>query len=228
MPPVSALFARRVHLALAGLLAAMGVVLMWTWARQFGGGNLPVAGDAFYTFAAARSLAWDGDIDLTNQLMVLGDRWGLGQAPAADGVRLPVRELGPALLMVPGLGVHALLHASPAAAPQYVAKDDVPDDAIEREKKVQIARVMEEGKPEHIAEKIVTGRMGKYYEDVCLLEQKYVIDDSVTVGEMLTQQVATIGENIKVRRFVRFVLGEGLEKKVDDFAAEVAAQAGLN
>ena len=115
-----------------------------------------------------------------------------------------------------------------AAAPQYVAKDDVPDDAIEREKKVQIARVMEEGKPEHIAEKIVTGRMGKYYEDVCLLEQKYVIDDSVTVGEMLTQQVATIGENIKVRRFVRFVLGEGLEKKVDDFAAEVAAQAGLN
>ena len=115
-----------------------------------------------------------------------------------------------------------------AAAPQYVAKDDVPDDAIEREKKVQIARVMEEGKPEHIAEKIVTGRMGKYYEDVCLLEQKYVIDDSVTVGQMLTQQVATIGENIKVRRFVRFVLGEGLEKKVDDFAAEVAAQAGLN
>jgi len=115
-----------------------------------------------------------------------------------------------------------------AAAPQYVAKDDVPADAIEREKKVQIARVMEEGKPEHIAEKIVSGRMGKYYEDVCLLEQKYVIDDSVTVAEMLAQQVATIGENIKVRRFVRFVLGEGLEKKVDDFAAEVAAQAGLN
>lgn len=115
-----------------------------------------------------------------------------------------------------------------AAAPQYVAKDDVPPDAIEREKKVQIARVMEEGKPEHIAEKIVSGRMGKYYEDVCLLEQKYVIDDSVTVAEMLAHQVATIGENIKVRRFVRFVLGEGLEKKVDDFAAEVAAQAGLN
>ena len=115
-----------------------------------------------------------------------------------------------------------------AAAPEYVTVDEVPADVIEREKKVQIARVMEEGKPEHIAEKIVTGRMGKYYEDVCLLEQKYVIDDSVTVGEMLTQQVATIGENIKVRRFVRFVLGEGLEKKVDDFAAEVAAQAGLN
>ena len=114
-----------------------------------------------------------------------------------------------------------------AAAPEYVAKDDVPDDAIEREKKVQIARVMDEGKPEHIAEKIVVGRMGKYYEDVCLLEQKYVIDDSMTIGQLLTSSVATIGENIKIRRFSRFVLGEGLEKKVDDFAAEVAAQAGL-
>jgi elongation factor Ts len=69
--------------------------------------------------------------------------------------------------------------------------------------------------------------MGKYYEDVCLLEQKYVIDDSMTVAQLLTSSVATIGENIKIRRFSRFVLGEGLEKKVDDFAAEVAAQAGL-
>lgn len=121
MAAVSAHFARRVHLVVAGLLAATSLALVWTWARQLGGGNLPVAGDAFYTFAAARSLAWDGDIDLTNQLMVLGDRWGLGQAPANDGVRLPVRELGPALLMVPGLVVHALLHASPATAPQYAA-----------------------------------------------------------------------------------------------------------
>ncbi len=114
-----------------------------------------------------------------------------------------------------------------AAAPQYVAKDDVPSDALDREKKVQIARVMEEGKPEHIAERIVSGRMGKFYEEVCLLEQKFVIDDSMTVGELLTKSVATIGENIQIRRFSRYVLGEGLEKKQDDFAAEVAAQAGL-
>jgi len=114
-----------------------------------------------------------------------------------------------------------------AAAPQYVAKADVPDDALEREKKVQIARVMEEGKPEHIAERIVAGRMGKFYEEVCLLEQKFVIDDTMTVGELLTKSVATIGENIQIRRFARYVLGEGMQKKQEDFAAEVAAQAGL-
>ncbi|MFT6231274.1 MAG: elongation factor Ts [Myxococcota bacterium] len=76
-----------------------------------------------------------------------------------------------------------------------------------------------------MADKIVDGRMGKYFEDVVLLEQKFVKDDSVTIHDLLTNTVATIGENIKVRRFARFVLGEGLEKKVEDFAAEVAAVA---
>lgn len=114
-----------------------------------------------------------------------------------------------------------------AAAPEYVTKEEVPADAIAREEKIQLARIIEEGKPAHIAEKIVAGRMGKFYEERVLLEQKFVKDDSKTVAEMLGEQIATIGENIKIRRFSRFVLGEGLEKKVDDFAAEVAAQAGL-
>jgi len=114
-----------------------------------------------------------------------------------------------------------------ASAPEYVAKEDVPADAIEREKKIQIARVIEEGKPEHIAEKIVSGRMGKYYEQVCLLEQPFVKSDDKTVGEVITDAVARIGENIRVRRFTRIVLGEGLEKRKDDFAAEVAGQAGI-
>jgi len=114
-----------------------------------------------------------------------------------------------------------------AAAPEYVTKDEVPEDAIERERKIQLARIIEEGKPAHIAEKIVAGRMGKFFEERVLLEQKFVKDDSKTVEAMLNEQVAVIGENIKIRRFSRFVLGEGLEKKVDDFAAEVAAQAGL-
>ncbi|TNE84377.1 MAG: translation elongation factor Ts [Deltaproteobacteria bacterium] len=113
-----------------------------------------------------------------------------------------------------------------AAAPEYVSRDEVPEDAVAKEKEVQIARVMEEGKPAHIAEKIVEGRIGKFYEDICLLEQKFVKDDSKTVEQMLTDAVARIGENLKVRRFARFVLGEGLEKKQDDFAAEVAAAAG--
>ena len=114
-----------------------------------------------------------------------------------------------------------------AAAPEYVSKDEVPEDVIEREKAVQLARIVEEGKPAHIAEKIVTGRMSKFYQDICLLEQPYVKDDKLTVDAYVKQTVATIGENIQIRRFSRFVLGEGLEKKVDDFAAEVAAQAGL-
>lgn len=114
-----------------------------------------------------------------------------------------------------------------AAAPEYVSKDQVPAEAIEKEKAVQLARILEEGKPAHIAERIVAGRMGKFYEDICLMEQKFVKDDKKTVSEYVTETVATIGENIQVRRFSRFVLGEGLEKKQDDFAAEVAAAAGL-
>lgn len=109
-----------------------------------------------------------------------------------------------------------------AAAPEYLSKEEVPASAIEKEKAVQIQRVIEEGKPEHIAERIVSGRMGKFYEEHCLLEQKFVKDDSKTVQGLLESAVATIGENIKIRRFARFVLGEGLEKKQDDLAAEVA------
>jgi len=87
---------------------------------------------------------------------------------------------------------------------------------------------MEEGKPEHIAEKIVEGRMGKFYEEICLLEQPYIKEDGKTVGQVLTDAVATIGENIRVRRFSRFVMGEGLEKKSEDFADEVAAITGMD
>ena len=113
-----------------------------------------------------------------------------------------------------------------AAAPEYVSKDDVPADVIAREREIQKQRVIEEGKPAAVADRIVEGRLGKFYEDNCLLEQKFVKDDSKTVREVLTDAVARIGENIKVRRFARFVLGEGLEKKTSDFAAEVAAQIG--
>jgi elongation factor Ts len=113
-----------------------------------------------------------------------------------------------------------------ASAPEYVSREDVPADVIAREKDVQKARVMEEGKPAQVAERIVEGRIGKFYETICLLDQKFIKDDSKTVQEMIQASVAKIGENIKVRRFSRYVLGEGLEKKTSDFAAEVAAQAG--
>ncbi|MEL6346768.1 MAG: translation elongation factor Ts [Myxococcota bacterium] len=109
-----------------------------------------------------------------------------------------------------------------AAAPEYVSIDDIPAEDIAKEREVQKARVMEEGKPEHIADKIVTGRLNKWYKDVVLMEQQFVKDDSKTIREVLQDAVSTIGENIQFRRFTRFVLGEGLEKKEDDFAAEVA------
>tara|TARA_B100000530_G_C15889189_1_gene460701 strand:+ start:530 stop:1177 length:648 start_codon:yes stop_codon:yes gene_type:complete len=114
-----------------------------------------------------------------------------------------------------------------AAAPEYVSRDEVPEDVVSKERAVQMARTMEEGKPEAIAAKIVDGRMNKWFQDICLLEQKYVKADDKTVEDVVKDSVATIGENIKIRRFSRFVLGEGLEKRSDDFAAEVAAQVGL-
>ena len=113
-----------------------------------------------------------------------------------------------------------------AAAPQWVRREEVPEEALAHEREVQKARAIEEGKPAAMAEKIVEGRMSKFYSDVCLLEQTFVKDDKKTVQEILADAVATIGENIQVRRFARFELGEGLEKKSGDFAAEVAAMAG--
>jgi len=114
-----------------------------------------------------------------------------------------------------------------AAQPEYVRRDEVPADAFEREKQVQVEKTMAEGKPQAIAEKIVVGRMSKWYEEVCLLDQKWFKDDSKTVDQVVKEATATIGENLQVRRFSRFVMGEGLQKRSDDFAAEVAKQAGI-
>jgi elongation factor Ts len=110
-----------------------------------------------------------------------------------------------------------------AAAPDYVSRDEVPADVIAKEREIQLARTLEEGKPAQIAEKIVEGRMNKWFQDICLLEQKYVKADDKTVERVIQDATATIGEKINIRRFARFVLGEGLEKRSDDFAAEVAA-----
>ncbi len=107
--------------------------------------------------------------------------------------------------------------------PIFLTKDEVSPAAFEAERAVQIERSMNEGKPQAIAEKMVEGRMRKWYEEVCLLEQKFVKDDSKTVGELIAAAVSRIGENIQIRRFARFEVGEGLQKKSDDFAAEVAA-----
>ena len=113
-----------------------------------------------------------------------------------------------------------------AAAPQYVRREEVPADVVEREKDIYRAKARETGKPENIIEKIIEGQVNKFFADICLMEQAYVKDPDKTIQTYLNETIATIGENISVRRFARFVLGEGLAKKESDFAAEVAAAAG--
>jgi elongation factor Ts len=109
-----------------------------------------------------------------------------------------------------------------AAAPQYVRREEVPADVLEKEKDIERTKLREQKKPEAMIEKILTGKMEKYFELACLLDQPWVKEDKKKVHQLITEAVAKIGENISVRRFARFVVGEGLEKKKEDLAAEVA------
>jgi elongation factor Ts len=92
--------------------------------------------------------------------------------------------------------------------PQYIRREDVPEAVIEAERQLQRRRVIEEGKPEAVADKVVEGRMAKFYEEIVLFEQPFIKDDSVTIGQMITGAIAELGENITLRRFCRFALGE--------------------
>ena len=111
-----------------------------------------------------------------------------------------------------------------ATKPEYVRREDVPAEVIEKEKEIIKAQAINEGKPEAVAEKIVAGRIDKFYEEVCLLEQDFIKDPDKKVQEVLTEKISSIGENITIRRFVRFERGEGIQKKEENFAEEVAAQ----
>jgi elongation factor Ts len=119
--------------------------------------------------------------------------------------------------------------AGASPAPMYVSDAEVDPAAVEKEREILKAKALEQGKKPEMIEKITDGQINKWKKDVCLLDQVWVRaeDGKKTVGMLLTELVAKLGENIKVRRFVRWELGEGLEKKKDDFAAEVAKQAGL-
>ena len=97
-----------------------------------------------------------------------------------------------------------------AASPLYVTEDDVPADVLEHEAEIARKRSIEEGKPENIIEKIVEGRLRKYKEEVCLMQQKYIRDDSLTVKDKIMENVGSLGENIIIRRFQRWELGEHL------------------
>ena len=108
-----------------------------------------------------------------------------------------------------------------AMNPMFVRKEEVDPAVVEKERTVLVAKAKESGKPEAIAQKMVEGQITKWMKEICLLDQPWVKDGDKTIDQVQQELIAKIGENIKIRRFVRFELGEGLEKKKDDFAAEV-------
>jgi len=125
------------------------------------------------------------------------------------------------------LGRQLAMHVAAAnPSPLAVTPDDLPADAVERERAVFKEQAIQSGKPPEIAEKMVEGRMRKYYEEVCLLSQVFVIDGETRISDVLKNAEAEVGAPVKLTEFVRYVLGEGIEKEEADFAAEVAATAG--
>ncbi|MDF2938574.1 MAG: translation elongation factor Ts [Paenibacillaceae bacterium] len=111
-----------------------------------------------------------------------------------------------------------------AANPKFVRREEVSGEELEKEKEILRAQALNEGKPEKIVDRMVEGRINKYYEEYCLMEQSFIKDPDKTIDTLLKEKIAAIGENISIRRFVRYELGEGLEKKQDNFVEEVMAQ----
>jgi elongation factor Ts len=110
---------------------------------------------------------------------------------------------------------------------QFVSPEEVSQEVIDKERAIRLEQAQQSGKPQPVIEKMVDGQIKKWLQEICLLEQSWVKDDKKTIAALTQELVAKLGENVKIRRFARFELGEGLEKKQDDFAAEVAKQAGL-
>lgn len=108
-----------------------------------------------------------------------------------------------------------------AAKPLYLNKEDVPEDVLQHEKDILRAQALNEGKPEKIIDKMVEGRLEKFYKEVCLMEQPFIKDPDIAIKDLVVEKIAKIGEKIAIRRFARYELGEGLEKRKDNFADEV-------
>ncbi len=120
------------------------------------------------------------------------------------------------------LGKQIAMHVA-AATPQYLNRDSVPAEIVDKEKEIMRAKALDSGKPENIVDKIILGQINKYFGEVCLLEQAFVIDPDQKVGKVVEALAKELGSEIKLNSYVRFQLGDGIEKKDDDFAAEVAA-----
>lgn len=119
-----------------------------------------------------------------------------------------------------------------ASDPRYVSREEVPADVLDKEREIELEKLKADpknaNKPADILEKIITGKVNNYYESNVLVDQPFVKDPSKTVGDLIAEKIATIKENISIRRFARYKMGEGIEKKVDDFANEVASMVGGN
>lgn len=115
-----------------------------------------------------------------------------------------------------------------AANPQYLNREEVPEELVAKEKEILAAQIADEGKPANVVEKIVEGRINKFFKEICLMDQPFIKEPKQSVTEIQNELVTKIGEKISIRRYVRFELGAGLEKRSEDFAAEVARTAAGN
>jgi len=128
--------------------------------------------------------------------------------------------------------VHDLAMHVTAAEPRYVSKEEVNEDVLAKEREIALEQAQNDpknaNKPQQVLDKIVEGRMAKFYQEVCLMEQPFVKDQNITVGDLVSKMISKTGENIKVRRFTRFKMGEGLEKRSSDLSSEVKDLLGGN
>lgn len=177
--------------------------------------------------------------ELTHQIATIGENMGLRRFVRIDAgqgvVTAYIHGAGKIGVLVElqtesadekitALGKQLAMHVA-AAAPQYLDRDSVPVDIVEKEKEIMRVKALDSGKPEKIVEKIILGQINKFFGEVCLLEQAFVIDPDQKVGKLVATLAKEIGTDIKLNSYVRYQLGEGIEKKEDDFAAEVAAMS---
>jgi elongation factor Ts len=175
--------------------------------------------------------------ELTHQIATIGENMDIrrlacvnaGQGIAASYVHgagkigvLVELQTAAADERVSELGKQLAMHVA-AAAPQYLSRDEIPSEVIEKEKEIMRVKALESGKPENIVDKIIIGQINKFFGEVCLLEQAFVIDPDQKISKVVENLAKELGSEIKLNSFARFQLGEGIEKKDDDFAAEVAA-----
>jgi len=122
--------------------------------------------------------------------------------------------------------VHDIAMHIAATNPLYLSSEQVDPAVLEKEREILTAQALNEGKPKAVVDKMVEGRVKKYLKDICLLDQPFVKDPSKTISDLVKEQISIIGEKIDIRRFVRYEMGEGLEKKQDNFVEEVMSQMG--